>query len=132
VAIRTGSISGLVVLDSDGDDGHESLRRLEAENARCRSAQPTRPPTQEAARLLAAVPERDRGVWATAIYAGLRRGEIMALRWADVDLKAGTIHVAHSWDPEHGSGDTKNRNRRRVPHRGRYARAPTYLAASAR
>jgi integrase len=39
----------------------------------------------------------------------------MALRWSDVDLKAGTIHVQRSWDPEHGPGDTKNRNRRKVP-----------------
>ena len=59
--------------------------------------------------------ERDRAVWATAMYAGLRRGEAMALRWTDVDLKAGTIHVQRSWDPEHGPGDTKNRNRRHVP-----------------
>jgi integrase len=70
---------------------------------------------EEAALLLAAVPERDRAVWATAMYAGLRRGEIMALRWTAVDLKAGTIHVVGSWDMEHGPGDTKNRNRRKVP-----------------
>jgi integrase len=29
--------------------------------------------------------------------------------------KAGTIHVTCSWDPEHGPGDTKSRNRRNVP-----------------
>ena len=49
------------------------------------------------------------------MYAGLRRGELMALRWSDVDLKAGTIHVQRSWDMDHGPGDTKNRNRRRAP-----------------
>jgi len=32
VAIRTGAASGLVVVDVDGDDGHESLRRLEADH----------------------------------------------------------------------------------------------------
>jgi integrase len=68
---------------------------------------------EEATRLLAAVPARDAVVWASALYAGLRRGELMALRWSDVDLKAGTIDVTRSWDPEHGPGDTKNRNRRR-------------------
>ena len=68
-----------------------------------------------AALLLAAVPERDRAVWAVAMYAGLRRGEAMALRWSDVDLKEGTIHVQRSWDPENGPSDTKNRNRRKVP-----------------
>jgi integrase len=70
---------------------------------------------EEAASLLAAVPDRDRAIWATAFYAGLRRGELQALRWADVDLKAGVIHVLRSWDPETGPGDTKSRNRRKVP-----------------
>ena len=70
----------------------------------------------EAVKLLAAVPESDRAVWATAMYAGLRRGEIMALRWTDIDLKIGTIDVARSWDvAEQYAADTKSRNRRRVP-----------------
>ena len=38
--------------------------------------------------LIATVPERDRPLWATAMYAGLRRGELRALRWEDVDLAA--------------------------------------------
>jgi integrase len=33
----------------------------------------------EAAQLLAALPQRDRAVWATALYAGLRSGELQAL-----------------------------------------------------
>ncbi|MCP9484906.1 MAG: site-specific integrase [Gaiellaceae bacterium MAG52_C11] len=53
---------------------------------------------EEAQRLLAALPERDRPIWATALYAGLRRGELMALRWADVDLAAGVIRVERSYD----------------------------------
>jgi integrase len=34
----------------------------------------------EASRLLDALPVRDRALWATAFYAGLRRGELQALR----------------------------------------------------
>lgn len=68
----------------------------------------------EAVALLAAVPDRDRPVWAAAMYGGLRRGELQALRWEDVDLDAGTLEVARGWDRE-GPTDTKNRDRRRVP-----------------
>jgi integrase len=32
-------------------------------------------------------------LWAVAFYAGLRRGELIGLRWSDVDLAAGVIHV---------------------------------------
>lgn len=53
---------------------------------------------QEAAALIAALPERDRALWATAFYAGLRRGELQALRWRDIDFDANVIHVLRSWD----------------------------------
>lgn len=68
----------------------------------------------EAVALLAAVPDRDRSVWAAAMYGGLRRGELQALRWEDVDLAEGTIHVVRGWDRD-GPTTTKNRGRRRVP-----------------
>ena len=51
---------------------------------------------------LAAVPVGDRAVWATAMYAGLRLGELRALRWEDVDLANGSIRVERSWDPKTG------------------------------
>jgi integrase len=52
----------------------------------------------EAQQLLATLPERDRPIWATALFAGLRRGELMALRWEDVDLAAGVIRIERSYD----------------------------------
>jgi len=52
----------------------------------------------EAARLIAAVPKSDRALWATGFYAGLRRGELQALRWDDVDLAKGTLRVEQAWD----------------------------------
>ncbi len=69
----------------------------------------------EAAALLAALPNEDRPLWATALYAGLRRGELQALRRRDVDLAAGVIHVQHGWDAKEGEIETKGKNRRRVP-----------------
>jgi integrase len=62
----------------------------------------------EAAALLAALPA-ERGIWATAMYAGLRLGELLALQWDAVDLKAGLIHVRRSWDPKEGPITPKSR-----------------------
>ncbi len=54
---------------------------------------------------------RDRPLWATAMYAGLRRGELMALRLEDVDLAAGVIHVRRGWDAKEGEIATKSSTR---------------------
>ena len=73
---------------------------------------------EQAAALIAALAtERDRALWATAFYAGLRRGELMALRWRDVDLAAGELHVERSLRPEGAAVvEPKSRaGRRRVP-----------------
>jgi integrase len=72
-------------------------------------------PPEECARLLDALPESDRPLWATAMYAGLRRGELMALRVEDVDLTAGIIHVCRGWDTLEGEILTKSGKDRRVP-----------------
>ena len=54
----------------------------------------------EAEQLLEAVAKADRAVLATACYAGLRLGELQALRWECVDLATGVIRVEWSWDPK--------------------------------
>jgi integrase len=51
-----------------------------------------------AAALIAALPEAEQALWATALYTGLRRGELQALTWNEIDLKHNLIHVNHSWD----------------------------------
>ena len=56
----------------------------------------------EAAELLNALPSDLRPIYATAFYAGLRRGELRGLRWEDVDLAAGTIHVRRGYDDKAG------------------------------
>ena len=71
---------------------------------------------QEAERLIAAVPEQDRGVWATAMYAGLRRGELRALRVQALDLAAGVIRVERGYDAVEGEiGLKSGAGRRKVP-----------------
>ena len=74
---------------------------------------------EEAARLLAALPEQDRPLWATAIYGGLRRGELRALRWGDVDLAKNVIHVQRGWDDEDGEQGTKSDKAPEDAHRPR-------------
>lgn len=97
-------------------------------NGRVRIASPA-----EAEHLLAALPATDRPLWATALYAGLRRGELMGLRWSDVDLARGLLEVAQAWDPkEHEMVSPKSEaGSRRVPIAGvlRAYLAPLSLAA---
>jgi integrase len=60
---------------------------------------------EEAEAQVAAVPERDRAIWATAMYAGLRLGELRALRVDDVDLAGGVIRVERGYDAVEGEID---------------------------
>jgi integrase len=70
----------------------------------------------EAAALIDALPRADRALWATALYAGLRMGELQALPWTAVDLAGGTINVERSFDPKAGFIAPKSRaGYRRVP-----------------
>jgi integrase len=72
---------------------------------------------EETEQLLAALAEPDRAVWATALYAGLRRGELIALRWEEVDVAPGVSHLerAHD-DKDRVEVEPKNRaGRRAVP-----------------
>jgi integrase len=62
----------------------------------------------EAHLLIEAAPPEDRVLWATAFYAGLRRGELQALRWPDVDLAGGILNVERSWDVKAGLIDPKS------------------------
>jgi len=68
----------------------------------------------EIRKLIEALPEQDRPLWAVAAYAGLRRGELRALRWEDVDLTAGVIRVHRSWDDKAGEVAPKSRKGERI------------------
>jgi integrase len=61
-----------------------------------------------------ALPEVDRALWATAFYAGLRRGELRALR--AVDVNGTCLHVEFGWDDKEGQQAPKSlAGRRDVP-----------------
>lgn len=64
-------------------------------------------PLAEALALIQTAPIDDQALWATAFYAGLRRGELQALTWTDVDLAHGVIRVERSWDQKEGLVEPK-------------------------
>lgn len=71
---------------------------------------------EEARALIAALPERDRPLWSTAFYAGLRLGELRGLEWGDVLLASKMITVRRGWDDSEGEIDPKSKaGRRGVP-----------------
>ncbi len=89
----------------------EGLRLPAVRGGRDRIARP-----QDAEALLDALPAEDRALWASALYAGLRRGELQGLRWSDVDFERGVIRVERGWDRVAGPIAPKSRTgRRRVP-----------------
>lgn len=82
-----------------------------------RAKVPKRPPSwlrpEEVSLLLPQVPERWRALFATAVYTGMRRGELVALQKRDVDLTSErpSITVCRSWDAD----STKGREVRVIP-----------------
>ena len=72
---------------------------------------PPRPPrtpmrtltaTQASALLEAASDHRLAALFVLALHTGMRKGELLGLRWSDVDLEAGTLHVQGSLQPVAG------------------------------
>ncbi|MFL5939795.1 MAG: hypothetical protein ACJ75Q_05755 [Gaiellaceae bacterium] len=65
----------------------------------------------------AVVDDLAESVWATAFLAGLRRGELRALRCSDVDWPAATsISVSRGWDDVEGEiGPKSKKGKRTVP-----------------
>ena len=77
--------------------------------------------TEEASRFLAASADhRLHALFAVGVALGLRKGELLALRWDDVDLEGGVLHVRQNVQrlPEMGLvfGPPKsNKSRRTIP-----------------
>ena len=98
----------------DGDLAVNPCERLRLPAARGRRERIASP--AEAAALIAALRPEDRALWGSAFYAGLRRGELRALLWDDVDLADGLIRVERSMSSHGETGGPKSRaGRRGVP-----------------
>jgi integrase-like protein len=77
-------------------------------------------PPQHAEALIEAAPEDYRAYWALALFAGLRRGELRALRCSDLDIRESLVNVSRGWDDHEGEQDTKTeKGERSIPLSGR-------------
>jgi len=73
-------------------------------------------PTQVRALLAEASGERNEALYIAAIHTGLRKGELLGLKWTDLDLDGGTLSVRRSLKvTDHGLdfSPTKNKASRR-------------------
>jgi integrase len=74
------------------------------------------PSTDEVRALIGKLHGRWRPLFLTAIFTGLRASELRGLRWQDVDLKAGELHVRQRADRYNEIGMPKSKaGGRRVP-----------------
>ena len=73
---------------------------------------------EEARRLLeAAVGDRLEALYVLALNTGMRQGELLALKWDDVDLKSGVLRVRRTLTKvgkTYATGELKTKNSRRV------------------
>lgn len=93
---------------------HNPTERLDLPRDRARRDRVA--PPREIQALLEVLPPRYRTLWTTAVFSGLRRGELQALQWENVDLEAGIIRVEANWDRVVGLIEPKtDAGRRKVP-----------------
>src|SRR5215217_4223927 len=71
-------------------------------------------PTQVRALLSAASGDRLEALYVLAIHTGLRQGELLGLKWTDVDLDAGTLSVQRSLDADGTFKPPKRKKSRRT------------------
>ena len=91
-----------------------------AQRPRVKAPEPSPPSPAEAARLLDAAFTMDED-WGTLVWlvmtTGIRRGEVCALRWRDIDLDGETLEVRRNYVLHGGVGvekDTKTHQMRRI------------------
>jgi integrase len=82
---------------------------------------------EEVMALVAAANERDGVIYLAAAFTGLRRGELLALRWRDVDFANAAIHVRRSLS-DGAEGPPKSGRERTVPMMDEVAQALARLA----
>jgi integrase len=72
------------------------------------------PSREEIARIIAAAKGRARPFLVTAIFTGMRSSELRGLRWSDVDMEKGELHVRQRADRLNRIGNPKSASSRRT------------------
>ena len=114
-SIISGALSAAVRWDWIGSNPARVAQR-----PRAKAPEPDPPSPAEAARLLDAAFAMDED-WGTLVWlvmtTGIRRGEVCALRWRDIDLDGETIEIRRNYVLHKGIGvekDTKTHQMRRI------------------
>lgn len=93
----------------------EEINKLVTTAANGPHRDPSRPAVSETEQALqAAEDQQDAAIYLTAALSGLRRGELLALRWEDVDFEQFSIRVFEGYSANQ-VGKTKSRKSRVVP-----------------
>ena len=54
-------------------------------------------------------------IWAFALFSGMRSGELIGLRWTDIDETTGNITISRQWTSKDGYHPTKSNRNRTLP-----------------
>jgi integrase len=93
----------------------EEIRALGAAAERGAHRDPARPAATDAERAARAAEDRqDAAIYLAAAFSGLRRSELLALRWDDVDFEQSSIRVFEGYSAKQ-AGKPKSRKSRTVP-----------------
>jgi integrase len=114
-AMAVGHVARNVVRDQSR--GHATrLRRLEKRHDKRLAVGVDIPTEDEIRAILAAAQGRWRPLIVTVVFTGLRASELRGLRWSDVDLAAGVLHVRQRADRFNTIGSPKSEaGKRTVP-----------------
>jgi integrase len=93
----------------------EEIEKLVATAATGAHRDPSRPAVSDTERAVRAAEDRqDAAIYLTAALSGLRRGELLALRWEDVDFEQSSIRVFEGYSANR-AGKPKSRKSRTLP-----------------
>ncbi len=93
----------------------EEIHKLVTAAASGAHRDPNRPAVSDTERLLRAAEDRqDAAIYLTAALSGLRRSELLALRWEDIDFDQSSIRVFEGYSAKR-AGKPKSRKSRTVP-----------------